>query len=126
TFATGTSLWRVDTDHFSPLDLNYPILLDGVRPEFDVRRKHGCSAQESFSIIECENQILGQEVPIVGTPITLAYRSSRTPGWLDGYSIDIPLTGDSIPELLGVELTVRVAGRTFIETFGTAPNQVYT
>ena len=45
------------------------------------------------SIILCENQVLGEQPPIAGTPYTLAYQSDRVPGRRTGDTLEIPLTG---------------------------------
>ena len=37
-------------------------------------------ANASGSIIECENQTLGERVPLVGTPFSLNYRGDRQIG----------------------------------------------
>ena len=53
--------------------------------------------EQSGSIIECQNQILGQRIPVVGTPFTLNYRSDRVPGRLAARTVNIPVTGSSVP-----------------------------
>jgi RHS repeat-associated protein len=125
-FATGTALWRLSTDHFSPLDLNYPVVLGGPAPEVNIRDRSDCSTIRNHSIIECENQLLGEIIPLVGTEFALTYRSSRSPGWTDGYAFTMELISDSIPDLLGIVLSVTVAGRTFVDSFPSTPNQQHT
>ena len=50
-------------------------------------------ATQGGSIILCENQVLGEQSPIAGTPYTLAYQSDRVPGRRTGDTLQIPLTG---------------------------------
>ena len=45
------------------------------------------------SIILCENQVLGEQAAIAGTPYVLVYQSDRVPGRRTGDSLEIPLTG---------------------------------
>ena len=56
-----------------------------VTPEDDTDCAHG-------SLIDCQNQILGETLAVSGTPFTLNYRSDRVPGHLASRTLDIPLT----------------------------------
>ena len=77
------------------------------------------------SIVECENQVLGEALPIVGTPYSLNYRSDRVPGLIA--SRNIRLSGASVPaSLASIDLHVAVAGQTFDQTFPAAANQQMT
>jgi RHS repeat-associated protein len=74
-------------------------------------------------VIECENQVLGEQLDIAGTPFSLHYRSNRVPGYRAPYSIDIPLSGASInPKSIRIDLAVSIAGREFKQTFAPAAN----
>jgi hypothetical protein len=93
----------------------------------DVREPQDCSNKVFNSIIECENQILGEELGVVGTAFTLNYRSSRSAGYVDGRSFTVPLIGDTVPSgLIRIELTVDVAGRHFNQAFSPDTNQSHT
>src|SRR5262249_51636040 len=73
-------------------------------------------------VIELENQVLGEIIPIVGTPYTLNYRSDRVPGRVKG--LNISLSGTSVPpSLVSIGLQVSVAGQTHQFKFPAAPNQ---
>ena len=138
-YSSGTELWRARLDHLSPIDGNWPFGPGsgqggsgpgtGANPgdggEPDNPGKPGpdpCTS--SGSIIECQNQILGERIPVVGTPFTLNYRSDRARGHEIAYSLNIPLTIDSVPaDLKRVELEIQVAGRSFADTFPASPNQ---
>ena len=78
----------------------------------------------SSSIIECQNQILGEVVDVTGTPFTLNYRSDRVPGRIASNTLEIPLSEDTVPaSLKRIELEIRVAGQSFQQTFPAAANR---
>ena len=116
----GDELWRVPIDHFSPHDHNWPFAPapDAVppttpEPRVDVptnRKQAECN--KAGSIIGCQGQTLSEELPVTGAPFNLRYDSRRA-GRKTDRSIEIPLTGRSIPASLeAVHLHVTVAGRT--------------
>jgi RHS repeat-associated protein len=124
-------LWRVPITHFTPWDFNWPygppddaVPPEGERPNCGETEDQFC--EQSGSIIECQNQILGERIPVVGTPFTMNYRSDRVPGRLAARTVTVPLTGSSIPaSLSGVLLEIEVAGRKFSYTFAPATNLRY-
>ncbi len=129
-YVPGQTLWRAPIPHFSLWDLNL-----GWAPPADARPpsvlgffERIWEALDRFcsvdgSIIECENQTLGESIPLAGTPWTLNYRSDRTIGRRTSRQLDIPLSGDSIPDSLdSIELEVEVAGRVSRKTFPAQPN----
>lgn len=127
-YAVGQELWRVPVTHFTPWDYNWPFgpPADAISPSEtsvagnDQVDDPTCSAG---SVIECENQTLGETVALVGTPYTLNYRSNRAPGWVAGRSLRILLIGATVPASLArIELDVQVAGRSFPQTFLASPN----
>jgi RHS repeat-associated protein len=127
-YAPGQALWRVSLDHFTPWDLNWPYgpPKDARPPAMpppradDVEEEPDC---RKGSIIECQNQVLGESIPIAGTPFTLNYRSDRVPGRTAAYTLDVALSGASMPaSLRRIELTIDVAGRRFRETFAPGLN----
>ena len=128
-YPAGAELWRVGIDHFTPGDCNWPTAADDDAdrprnggPRGDRRKGDPC--EENNSIIACENQALGECVPVAGTPYRLCYWSDRVSGRTAAYTLDIDLTGDDVPPpLKRVELEVNVAGQVFRETFGTEANQ---
>jgi RHS repeat-associated protein len=122
----------VPISHFSPYDWNWPYFppADATSPNQlepqPVDQPEDKPDCQSGSIIVCQNQSLGEAVPIVGSPFTLDYVSDRVPGRLSGRSITIPLSGSSVPSSLKrIELQVAVAGQLFTQTFPAAPNQSY-
>ena len=125
----GKSLWRAAITHFTPWDYNWPYGLpdgaggpdQGGPDDGDPDGDDPCG--QSGSIILCEDQVLGEQAAIAGTPYTLVYQSDRVPGRRTGDSLEIPLTGATPPSTLArVDLTIEVAGRTITESFPRAAN----
>jgi RHS repeat-associated protein len=130
-YAPGATLWRVLIDHFTPWDCNWPYgpPSDAVAPpdgeliadtdETDLDRDCGSS-------IGCQNQTLAEELPVAGTPFRLHYQSDRVRGRIAGRTIDIPLSGSSVPaSLKRIDLKVAVAGQVFKQTFPAQANLVH-
>ncbi|MBI3344311.1 MAG: hypothetical protein HY028_05585, partial [Gammaproteobacteria bacterium] len=128
-YLPNQSLWRVPITHFSPWDCNWPYgpPPDARAPQSKLKKiKEDCPDKKQGSIIECQNQTLGERVAITAIPYTLNYRSDRVPGRKTEYSLDIPLSGASIPgSLKRIDLEIEVAGRQFTQSFTAAPNQKY-
>ncbi|WP_437915668.1 DNRLRE domain-containing protein [Sorangium sp. So ce302] len=144
-YAAGTTLWRVQVTHFTPYDANWP----GSPPNNPTpepppdpgggdgdgdgnRSSKKCldkPCKQSGSIIECENQILGERLPVSGTPFRLHYQSDRTIGRKENYRLEIPVTKAGVhPLLKRIDLQISVAGRIFSPsiTCPCEPNQKYT
>lgn len=64
---------------------------------------------------------------ISGTEFTLNYRSDRTPNRKAAYTLEISLSGPSIPTgLKRIDLSIQIAGRYFFQNFPANPNQKVT
>jgi RHS repeat-associated protein len=130
-YEVGQSLWRAPVDHFTPWDCNWPYTFpdDAEPPSEDVEqldRQEDDPTECSGSIVECQNQVLGERIDIIGTSFSLNYRSNRVPGRRAPYKINIPITGESVPESLKrVEIDLSVAGRRFSREFSVEPDQVW-
>jgi len=128
-YAPGKTLWRVPVTHFTPWDCNWPYgpPSDATPPgqsEPTSDKKPDKSCEVGGSIIECQSQTLGERIGVTGTPFNLNYRSDRTPGRKSGWTVDIPLSGASVPaSLKRIDTEVSVAGRTFAQSFPAAANQ---
>lgn len=128
-YSAGDSLWRAAISHFTPWDYNWPY---GLGPGATAPGQPGPSSgdgpgdggcKKSGSTILCDDQVLGEQAPITGTPYTLHYISDRVPGRRADDALEIPLTGATVPATLSrVDLTIEVAGRTIQESFQPAPN----
>ena len=119
-YEVGASLWRVPVDHFTPWDFNWPLTppddAERPEPEAETDEPEPEPECEGGSIIECQGQVLRERVQVVGTPLTLNYRSDRVPG--RKAFAEIQLTGESIPpSLKEVILEVSIAGRKFEHSY---------
>jgi RHS repeat-associated protein len=134
-YQPGQSLWRVPIPHFSPWDCNWPFgapsdakAPNPPDPERDGRDgpvDHPCEA--AGSVIDIQNQVLGEVVDITGTPFSLHYCSDRVMGRRAASTLEIPLSGDSVPDSLKrIDLEIFVAGRRFTQGFPAAPSQRHT
>ena len=131
-YDTGKSLWRARLKHLSSWDCNWPFgpPSDAIppperEPSDDDRPDNPC--EDTSSIIECQTQTLGERIHLVGTGDTLNYRSDRVPGRREFYSIDVPLSGETVPaSLKEILLKISVAGQHFSRSFSPNPNQNYT
>ena len=145
TYQAGQTLWRVPMLHFSWEDWNVgsglppgasppePPPYDSDPPIPDPACYLGC-------IVDVQNQALGENVSIVGTPYELNYHSDRVPGRRAAYRLNLtvpaarqlvlppnttvclpnrhpecqPAAGNPIP--VPATVTVRVAGKTYQTT----------
>ena len=129
---TPKQLWRVPITHFSPWDCNWPYGLppDAVAPppinDPNLEHINDPCTESGGSIIECQNRVLGEFVPIGGTPYSFNYRSNRTPGFTANRNISIKLSGAGVPaSLLRIEVALSLAGRQIVQSFPAQPNQVF-
>ena len=129
-YLPGQTLWRVPIPHFTPGDCNWPIgpPADASPPQVpdaktkDNRQKDPC--KKRGSIIQCENQVLGESIPVVGTPFTLNYFSDRVPGFRRPNQLTIPATGAVVPtSIKRVEVEIQVGGKRIIMPVLALPNQ---
>ncbi|HEX6911614.1 MAG TPA: hypothetical protein VF142_14530, partial [Longimicrobium sp.] len=103
-YAPGTTLWRVQTTHFTPFDFNHPAGPLGpdpgppppADPDANNGEENACPGVQAGSIIECQTRVLGERLPVAGTPFSLTYRSNRVPGRVGGRQLDVPLTGEEV------------------------------
>ncbi|WP_292433361.1 RHS repeat-associated core domain-containing protein [Methylobacter sp.] len=127
-YQVGKTLWRVQVTHLSTWDCNWPYKMpdDAVQaknlpPVTDKKVDDPCKLPGS--IVECENQVLGETLPITGTSNTLNYRSARVAGRKSN-TMQIPLSGATLPSSLKrIDMVVEVAGRRFEQSFQPTPNQ---
>ena len=137
-YPVGKTLWRAMLAHLSTYDCNYgvsprPGAVPPNQPPPKTPANNNPDKPDSScgSIIECQNQALGETLPITGTGLSLNYRSDRLPGIKDLYTMTIPLTFgqalSAIHMINRIDLEVTVAGRTIKQTFQLpTPNQAFT
>lgn len=121
-YDAGDEIWRVQLRHFSPFDFNWSVRLpsDADGPtlnDLSGPTDDGCSA--SGSVIGCEDQTLGESIPIEGTGLRLHYQSNRMPGYRAGRILRFKIAGNSAPhpDLQSISVRAEIAGRTFEEKF---------
>jgi RHS repeat-associated protein len=125
-YSAGDSLWRSVVNHFTPITWCWPYgAPDGTTApdleELDEEEPENC--EQEGSIIECQNQILGETVRLTGSPFTLNYRNSRTEGRKSNYRVEIPLRGASInPKVTRIFLKIRIASKVEEFEFQTGTN----
>ena len=117
-------LWRARLAHFSPGDMNPNAgpppdpLPTGPRRLFQLFALLFGPCISEGSIIECENRVLGERIPVVGTPYTINYRSFRAPGDAAVRTVRVPIIGDTIPSTLdSVYVVMEAAGKVYREAF---------
>jgi len=129
-YAPGKSLWRTQVTHLTPWGLCWPYGPPAdaeapVLPEPEEERPEDC--EQASSIIECQNQILGESIGLTGLPFDLNYRSNRTEGRKANYRIEVPLSGGTLSaSVQRIHLKVEVSGRTENFEFAALPDQTYT
>jgi RHS repeat-associated protein len=130
-YAAGTTLWRATVTHMTPFDCNWPYGPpdDALAPLFGLGKRGRCKdpCKGCGSIIECQNQALGEEIPVVGSPVALAYRSDRTLGRRLAATVEFTLGGSTLPaSLQRIDVEVTVAGRQFVTQAPATANQLAT
>lgn len=118
-YAVGSELWRAEIPHFSPWDCNWPFgPPDGALPP---RPEHGPDTDGfnpdrdcptfNFSRVDCQSQILREEILLAGTGQALHYRSDRAPNYAAGRTLKVSIPVEDIPDIATeVVLTLEVAG----------------
>lgn len=131
-YTVGQTLWRMPVMHFTPWDFNLRIGFsdDAIPPPAkseDNPPPEGGSCPILGSIIGCEDQTLGESVPVNGTPWRLHYQSERAPGRKEANIINFRVSGGTpLPASLKViRVEVSVAGRLYQQTFAPAQNLNY-
>ena len=123
-YSPGQTLWRIPITHFSIFDWNWGFgPPDGATypldPEPSVVSAVNDPCTQSGSIIDCQNQALGEAFAIVGTPYTLHYQSDRQPG--RAAYLNVPVYGNTHPDLRGIQLETSIAGDWTRQTFLNPP-----
>jgi RHS repeat-associated protein len=132
-YSPETTLWRVEIDHFTPWDCNWPYgpPADAESPRqprpINTDTIDGFCPVDGASVIECQNQVLSESIALAGTDQSLNYRSNRVPGRTSARTVSIPLSGASVPDSLKrIELRLGVAGQSHRFIFPAAPEQATT
>ena len=126
-FSVGKSFWRAPIPHFTPWDLNWPYTFPPNAQVPDLKLEKQDDEEDSDlqcgSIIDCQNQVLGESANVVGTPFQLRYRSDRVPAFRTAQIIKIPLSGDTLPaSVSAILMQVEVAGQRKLYAFPPSTN----
>lgn len=129
-YHAGQSLWRMKITHFTPWDGNFPFAppSGSAAPDnADPTIGGGGGSTDNCntcpgSVLSIENQTLGENIPIQGTPLALHYESERTPGHTESRKISIAVSGSQPPPADTMAAYVTIAGKQFSQTFTAAPN----
>lgn len=131
-YSVGQELWRTPVPHFSTWDKNWgfsppPDAEPPDSPQPNPNNPEPVSCEQNSSIVECQSQVLGERLPIVGTRYSLNYRSDRVSGRTDMATMKIQLSGASLPaSLRRIELEISIAGQLVTSQFAPLPNQTFT
>lgn len=131
-YTVNDILWRCEIPHFSPWDMNWafepPVgaiasnAAPPTGPEPIDSPDNSCG-----SVIDCQNQALGESIPLVGTPFRLHYRSDRVRGRAADRHLHVPLRSGALPtEATHVEIEIEIAGRRFQQVFTAAEAPEFT
>jgi RHS repeat-associated protein len=129
-FSVGQSFMRVQASRLGPWSYSWPFgpPLTAKWPSMPSPTKQTLDKDctTSGSIIGIQDQTLGEVLPVTGTPFSIYYKSDRVPGRVDAYSLNIPLTGATIPPGLNrVYLVIQVEGQEIDLDFAPSPNLSY-
>jgi len=110
-YQPGQSLWRVPLQHFSDYDWNNPLAIPyqagppNLPPPDPGGPPASCPATKTKCILEVQNQVVGEALPIVGTPYELYYNSGRVPGRRANYRLNLALP---TPKLVDISRAAKV------------------
>lgn len=129
-FSVGQSFMRVQASRLGPWSYSWPFgpPLTAKWPSMPSPTKQTLDKDctTSGSIIGIQDQTLGEVLPVTGTPFSIYYKSDRVPGRVDAYSLNIPLTGATLPSGLNrVYLVIQVEGQEIDLDFAPSANLSY-
>ncbi len=128
-YAAGQSLWRVLIPHLTSWDENwgYGPPPGAAVPNVSNPQAGGSGGggpggcQQTGSIIKCQDQVLGQVLPVAGTPYSLHYESDRQQG--RQAKVVVPIGQASLPgPVQNIQAELDIAGRVFTQTFPAQTN----
>jgi RHS repeat-associated protein len=114
-YLPGATLWHVPLTHFSPHIATIPIVApaNATAPALGTVSLRPLDVPTRRGPVLVERQALIQSFGIPATPFSFVYQSDRTPGYQQGYRIDLPIVPEVLPTgLKRIVASLRVAGRT--------------
>ncbi len=133
-YSPGQKLWRAALSHFTPIDCNTAAwftnansgvgaVLPSVDPPASATPAEDCGTA-CGSIIDVEDQVLREPIPVQGTPFSLMYSTRTAPGFTPGQDIEINAIKGTVPgSLKDITVDVQVAGQRATYTLAALPNQ---
>ena len=129
-FQPGQGLWRVELEHFTSVDFNWAgrcpewednpgvPMCQAPSVEQDFGRKPPGQSCAAGSIIRCQDQTVGEAIPIAGTPFQLMHWSDRSPR--SSHKLEVALTSQVrlAPNLKAIWVDVSIAGQRVQQSFG--------
>ncbi len=119
------TLWHLSIQHFSPHLSTIPLVAphNAVAPTAAVMLVRHIDEPTRRGPVLVERQALSQAFGIAATPYSLVYQSDRTPGYRQGYHVELPVVGDAVPEgLKRVVAQLSVAGQVQNQVIEAVPN----
>lgn len=132
-YSEGQSLWRVEVEHFTPWDCNWPYgpPEDSEPPPLDLdlddeEQPDEEECENAGSIIDPFRMTLEERIELAGSDMDLYYNSETMAGRNTSNAATIRISSDTVPaSLLGIRLELSIAGQRIVETFSPAPNLTY-
>ncbi len=128
-YTPGKTYWRVELDHFTPIDCNWPFGFPpgAIAPNTTAEPNSGdnveCEDEDCInSYVERKSGIFHEDIPVAGTDMTLHYSSNRVKRYKT--LVSIPASGPSVPSSLKkIIVKMNLAGRNFETVLEPLPNQ---
>jgi RHS repeat-associated protein len=114
-YEPGTTLWHLPVTHFSPHLSTIPLVAphNAPAPTATVATVRPLDEPTRRGPVLVERQALTQGFGVAAAPFSLVYQSDRTPGYRQGYHVELPVIGKKVPEgLRRVVAKLSVAGQT--------------
>ncbi|MCP4000511.1 MAG: DUF1566 domain-containing protein [Gammaproteobacteria bacterium] len=127
-YTAGDTYWRGSFDHFTPNDFNWPANAPNDAetsgtPDAKTSKEETEDSETACvsSYVKPYQQSFHEDVPIIGTGLSLHYSSQRTPGY--HHKINVPVSDANIPASM-TEMTARleIGGHSFEQSFAAAAN----
>lgn len=122
-YQAGQSFWRVMLDHLTPWDYNWPYgpPPDAIYPRlvpFAEGASGVCNGDPNLAVpagsglsVMCDTMATRVQLPLLGSPFNLVYRSDRAKGYYAASKLVAPVSGSYVPpSLQAIELNVTIAG----------------
>lgn len=126
-YAPGDAFFRLRVQKLGAFDVSLPFSVNEGSGGVDPTAPGQLAPLDDVTLpaAPAETQVLAQSIPLLGTPFTLHYRSSRVLGDHRGQQVAIPATGTSVQStLLASRVDVQIAGQRHTFAAPTTPSSV--